>query len=575
MKQQELFGGPPAPAEPPTAPPAVVKAVEPLQRPEPAEPAWVRAPAPEGPPPPSAEPAAEPLPAWRRETPKKVEPRVLSVGELTRAIKETIEPRFTRVLVKGEVSGFRGPNVRGHLYFSLKDDVSAIDVKVWQTTAARIRFALKDGLQVIVEGSVDLYEASGRYSLIVQRIEPSGVGAMALAFEQLKAKLLAEGLFGPNRKKPKRALPVLPKRIGVVTSITGAALRDFLKVLHRRHPRLSVLVADARVQGDGAAGEIARAIERLGRQSVDVIVVTRGGGSAEDLWAFNEERVARAIFNCPVPVVSAVGHEVDTTLADHVADFRAPTPSAAAEALAPVLADLTLHLATQRARLRKAIERRIIDGHRELGHLEATLGDPRRGLSQHRLHLSESAERMRAALERTTRGRRDALAALSAALQRLRPQAQLLANRKALHQLAARLQSAGNVTLRREREGLTLWRERLQQVSPRPAAHAARTALKSVRGRLPMLMRAAVVREQAKLLTLQQRLDGLDPERVLKRGYAIVLLADGHALRSAGAVKPGQALTLRLGRGEVDVTVTGSRQTSYRAGRDDDKTGEG
>lgn len=519
---------------------------------------------------------AEPVPAWRREIEKKAEPKVLTVGQLTRAIKDTLEPVFGRVLVRGEVSGFRGPNVRGHLYFSLKDDVSSIDLKVWQTTAARLKFGLKDGLSVIVEGSIDLYEPSGRYSLIVQRIEPTGVGAQALAYEQLKAKLMAEGLFGPNRRRPRRPLPSLPRRVGVVTSISGAALRDFLKVLHRRHPRLAVLVADTRVQGDGAEQEIARAIRRLGKQAVDVIVVTRGGGSAEDLWCFNEEVVARAIFDCPVPVVSAVGHEVDTTLADHVADLRAPTPSAAAEAIAPVLADLQLHLATTRARLRKAVERRILEGHHQLGSLQAQLPDPRRGLSKRRLHLSELAEKMRANLERGTRDRRDALKALNLELQRLRPQAQLLATRKALHQLAARLQSASTLTFRRERDVLAHWRDRLQHVSPKPAAHAARGALKTVKARLPMLMKGAIGREKAALQALAGQLDALSPLKVLSRGYAIAFrAADGRAVRSAADVKAGDGLRIRLLNDEVDATVTGSRQSSYTPGRDDDKTGEG
>ncbi len=591
MKQQDLFGGQaPKPSEPTQAPAT------------PSEPEWVRAgPEPVAPPPPAlvrpppaAVPVPDPIPAWGREPVKKAEPKVLTVGQLTRAIKDTLEPVFGRVLVRGEVSGFRGPNVRGHLYFALKDDVSSIDIKVWQTTAARIKFALKDGLSVIVEGSIDLYEPSGRYSLIVQRIEPTGVGAQALAFAQLKAKLMAEGLFGPNRRQPRRPLPVLPRRVGVVTSISGAALRDFLKVLHRRHPRLSVLVADARVQGDGAAPEIARAIRRLGRQNVDVIVVTRGGGSAEDLWAFNEEIVARAIFESPVPVVSAVGHEVDTTLADHVADYRAPTPSAAAEAVAPVLADLQLHLATTRARMRKAVERKILEGHHQLGSLQADLGDPRRGLSQRRLHLSEAAEKMRAALERSTRDRREGLRVLSAKLQQLRPQAQLLATRKALHQLAARLQSAASLTFRREREGLGGLRDRLHQVSPKPAAHAALGALANVKARLPMLMKGAVARERAGLQKLSVRLpvqmkasltreravlqalegqlDALSPLKVLSRGYAIAFrAADGRAIRSAADVKPGDAVRIKLQSDEVDATVTGSRQTSYTESRDDDK----
>ncbi len=564
MKQQDLFGGSaPKPSEPvgkadPVAPPS--------------EPEWVRA---------GTTAAEKPVVVAAPQLPRpalpvlKSEPKVLTVGQLTRALKETIEPVFGRVLVRGEVSGFRGPNVRGHLYFALKDDVSSIDIKVWQTTAARMKFALRDGLSVIVEGSIDLYEPSGRYSLIVQRIDPTGVGAQALAYEQLKAKLMAEGLFGPNRKKPRRPLPTLPRRIGVVTSISGAALRDFLKVLHRRHPRLAVLVADTRVQGEGAALEIARAIRRLGRQNVDVIVVTRGGGSAEDLWAFNEETVARAIFECPLPVVSAVGHEVDTTLADYVADLRAPTPSAAAEAIAPVLADLQLHLATTRARLRKAVERRILEGHHRLGSLQATLKDPRRGLSQRRLQLSELVEKMRAGLERTTRERREVLRALNVKLHQLRPQAQLLATRKALHQLAARLQSAASFTFRRERDGLALWRDRLHHVSPKPAAHAARAALQTVKGRLPMLMGRTLVRERVALAALEGQLDALSPLKVLSRGYAIAFAsADGRAVRSASDVKPGDGLRIRLQEGEVDATVTGSRQTSYTARRDDDQSGE-
>ncbi len=540
---------------PPDEPPS-------LERPDPIEPPWARAspieeharPAPA---PPAAEP--EPVPAWRRAPAKRQEPKVLSVAELTRSIKETIEPAFFRVLVRGEITGYRGPNVRGHLYFALKDDAASIDVKVWQSTAQRLRFAIKDGLEVIIEGSIDLYEASGRYSLIVQRIEPSGVGALALAFEQLKAKLLAEGLFGPARKKPKRPLPALPRRIGVVTSVTGAALRDFLKVLHRRHPNLSVLVADTRVQGADAAPEIAHAIRRMGKQAVDVVVVTRGGGSIEDLWAFNEESVARAIFACPIPVVSAIGHEVDVTLADFVADHRAPTPSAAAEAIAPVLADLQLHLANQRARLRKAVERQLIDKHRELGHLEANLPDPRRELSQRKLQLSELAEEMRAALERQTRGQRDELRALNAQLQRLRPQAQLQATRRALQQLAARLQSAAHLTFRRQRNDLAGWRERLQHASPKPAAHSARGNLKTVRGRLPMLVRSAIAREKVALQSLNRRLNALDPEQVLKRGYAIALTPGGHAVRSADEVKPGEQLKIRLGSGELDVGVTATR----------------
>ncbi len=356
-------------------------------------------------PPAAASPARAPAAPQQAPKVRVATNRVLTVSELTRALKETIEPNFNRVLVRGEVSGFKGPNPRGHLYFALKDEFAFLDTRIWQSTAARMKFGLKEGLEVIAEGSIDLYAPAGRYALIVQKIEPAGMGALALAYEQLKAKLLAEGLFGDKRKKPRRPLPLLPRRIGVVTSVSGAALRDFLKVLHRRHPRLSVLVADARVQGDGAAIEIEGGIRRLARMNVDVIVVTRGGGSAEDLWAFNEERVARAIFDSPVPVVSAVGHEVDVTLADFVADHRAATrPSAAwPRHLAPVLADLELKLAQQHRRLHRAVERVVVGQRGSLNHLKARLGDPWRMLTQNQMHLSALGDRLVASVRKSHR----------------------------------------------------------------------------------------------------------------------------------------------------------------------------
>src|SRR6266851_3986114 len=270
------------------------------------------------PPPPATVPTSAPIAS-------KPERIIFTVGEITRDIKATLERGYARIWVRGEISGFRGANPRGHLYFSLKDSDACLDVKMWASAAQRLKFSLRDGLSVIAEGSIDLYEPQGRYSLIVQRIEPVG-----------------EGLLGDARKRPLRPIPFLPRRIGVVTSLHGAALRDFLRVLHQRHPRLPVLVCDARVQGEGSAGEVVRAMRRLARAQVDVIVLTRGGGSIEDLWTFNEELVARAIHACPVPVVSAIGHEIDFTIADFVADLRAPTPSAAAERLAPVLRDLEL-----------------------------------------------------------------------------------------------------------------------------------------------------------------------------------------------------------------------------------------
>jgi exodeoxyribonuclease VII large subunit len=507
---------------------------------------------------PAAAPQAEPprVPAWRQARPG---PRVLSVSELTGQLKDLIEPAFSRVVVRGEVTGFRGPNARGHLYFAIKDERAAIDVRVWASGAQRLGFALKDGLAVVVEGSLDLYAVQGRYSLIAQRLEPDGVGARALAFEQLKVRLAAEGVIGDARTKPRLVLPRLPRRIGVVTSVSGAALRDFLKVLHRRHPRLPVLVADARVQGDGAAREVKAAIEALSRTDVDVIVVTRGGGSVDDLWAFNEEPIARAIFAAKVPVVSAVGHEIDTTLADLVADVRAPTPSAAAELVAPVLADLELGLATARARLGRGVLKGLQERRTHLRALKGELGDPRRALSGQRLLLSDAAERMARVLRQRLRVAREGLARAGARLQQARPQALLAARRAALEALERRLLVAGQRGLRGERAQLARLSLALERTSPRPAAQQARQALGHQAGRLPSLARARVASERQRLLALTQRLDALSPLKVLGRGYAIVArVEDGRVIRCAGDARVGDAVRVRLAQGELTASVTGS-----------------
>src|ERR1051325_5088234 len=256
------------------------------------------------------------------------ERRALSVSELTAEIKILVENRFVDVWVEGEISNFKRHS-SGHWYFSLKDEGATLRCASFRMQNRLIRFTPEDGLSVRARGRLSLYEARGEYQLLVESLEPVGVGALQLAFEQLKRRLDADGLFDIGRK---RELPILPRTIGVVTSPTGAALRDIIRVLTRRNEAVNILIAPARVQGEGAAEEIAAAIENLNRQpEVEVIIVGGGGGSIEDLWAFNEERVARAIHASRVPVISAVGHETDFTIADFVADLRASTPSAAAE----------------------------------------------------------------------------------------------------------------------------------------------------------------------------------------------------------------------------------------------------
>lgn len=254
--------------------------------------------------------------------------RVYTVSELTEIIKLEIESSFPFLWVEGEISNFRR-HQSGHLYFTLKDEKAQLRAVMFRSEARQIAFEIKDGLRVVCRGRLTVYEPRGEYQLIVEIMEPKGKGALQLAFEQLKEKLRAEGLFDPQRKKK---LPLLPKKIGVVTSPRGAAIVDILRILERRFARLHILIYPVRVQGEGASDEIVEGIEYLSRQpDIDVIIVGRGGGSMEDLWAFNEEKVARAIFRSPVPIISAVGHEVDFTIADFVADVRASTPSAAAE----------------------------------------------------------------------------------------------------------------------------------------------------------------------------------------------------------------------------------------------------
>jgi exodeoxyribonuclease VII large subunit len=282
--------------------------------------------------------------------------RIWSVSELTAQIKDLLESQFQSVWVSGEISNFSRPQ-SGHCYFTLKDERAQIRAVLWRTAAMRLRFELEDGIEVVCQGDLDVYAPRGSYQLVVREIEPKGIGALELALRKLKERLSAEGLFDPARKRP---LPKFPRRVAFVTSPTGAAIRDFLEVLRRRFKGVDVLVVPTRVQGDGASHEIAAAIRLVNRLSepVDCLVVGRGGGSLEDLWAFNEEPVVRAIHASRIPVVSAVGHEIDVTLADLVADVRALTPSEAAELVVPAGDEIAGLLRHQQKRLLMALRRR-------------------------------------------------------------------------------------------------------------------------------------------------------------------------------------------------------------------------
>ena len=300
--------------------------------------------------------------------------RVFTVSELTRSIRGTLETKFGSVWVQGEISNYK-LHPSGHQYFTLKDQRAQISCVIWRDTIAPPRHALVDGAQVQVYGTVTVYETRGQYQLSVQILQPRGVGLLQAKFEALKRKLEAEGLFAPERK---RRLPKFPRRIGIVTSPSGAAIRDILNVLSRRAPWLQILINPVRVQGTGAAQEIAVAIRELALPnkafaSVDLIVITRGGGSMEDLWEFNEEIVARAIFHSAVPIVSAVGHEIDFTISDFVADLRAPTPSAAAELIVPDIIDLQRRIDGCTRALGRQLLNRVRDAQQRLDHARETL----------------------------------------------------------------------------------------------------------------------------------------------------------------------------------------------------------
>jgi exodeoxyribonuclease VII large subunit len=267
--------------------------------------------------------------------------KVHTISELTRKIKELLTKSFREVWVTGEVSNLTYHR-SGHVYFTLKDEDAALGCVIWRSAAGKLRFRIEEGSEIIALGDISVYEVRGNYQLVVVYAEPKGIGALALAFEQLKKKLAAEGLFDERHKKP---LPFLPRKIGIVTSPTGAAVRDMIRTILARFPNAHLIVHPARVQGEGAAGEIAAAIQTLNEMNeVDVMIIGRGGGSLEDLWPFNEEIVARAIFASAIPVISAVGHEVDVTISDYVADARAPTPTAAGEMVVPREEDLRLAL---------------------------------------------------------------------------------------------------------------------------------------------------------------------------------------------------------------------------------------
>jgi len=439
-----------------------------------------------------------------------------TVSELALAVKRTVEDEFQYVRVRGEISGFRGVHSSGHAYFTLKDNDAAIDAVVWKTTWPRLRFKPEEGMEIIATGRLTTFPRSSKYQIVIEQIEPAGAGALMALLEERRKKFAAEGLFAAERKKQ---LPYLPRIIGVVTSPTGAVIRDILHRLDDRFPS-HVIVWPVRVQGETAAAEIASAVAGFNAlldggpvPRPDLLIVARGGGSIEDLWSFNEEIVVRAVAASRIPVISGVGHETDTTLVDYVADHRAPTPSAAAEAAVPVRAELIAYVDDQGQRTRTVVRRQLLNSRDRLRAAAGELPRPLDLLNIARQRLDLAATNLTSSLRHLGQNKRLRFATAAA---KLSPQA-----------LAT--------DLRHARARLTPSAERLQ-----PA------------------LRRIIAQRGNDLASLGKLLDSLSYKGVLDRGFALVVDDQGHIVRSKSAVRPGQLLALEVADGQFGAAVSGA-----------------
>lgn len=433
---------------------------------------------------------------------------IYSVSALSQEIKNLLEGSFDFVWVEGEISNFRNPS-SGHYYMVIKDEKAQIRAVMFRPQARYLKFMPEDGMKVIVQGRVGVYEPRGEYQLVLDYMEPLGVGALALAFEQLKRKLADQGVFDESIKKP---LPFLPQKVAVITSPTGAAVRDFLKIIHRRFANIEIIVVPVKVQGEGAAEEMVEALETVnGELAVDVIVLTRGGGSLEDLWAFNSEALALAIRASRVPVVSAVGHEIDVTISDLAADFRAPTPSAAAELLVTEKESLKARIEQNRGRLGAALKA-FVFGRRDRLHLISRgLRDPRKRLADSWMDLEELHTRLSRVMELALKTRKKTLAGEARTL--------------ILHSPLSRIE-----VLRQKRD-----------------FHKRSLILLSLKKLKDLRMTVSLG---------QGKIASMSPLAVLERGYSITRkLPEGRVVRSCREVKEGDQVSVRLARGEVECRV--------------------
>jgi exodeoxyribonuclease VII large subunit len=488
------------------------------------------------------------------EFPLKTARRVaINVTQLVRMVRETLEANLDEYWVVGEVSNARlAPS--NHFYFTLKDARSAVSAVMFNAAYRRLRFRIEDGMEILVRGRINLYEARGALQFYAEEIEPRGAGALQIAFEQLKQRLGAEGLFDDARKRP---LPFLPRTVGIVTALGGAGLRDMLRILLDRCPNLHIIVRPARVQGQGAAAEIAAAIGDLNADGrAEVMIAGRGGGSLEDLWAFNEEVVARAIYGSAIPVISAVGHEIDYTIADFVADLRAPTPTAAAQMVVPEKAELRRRVEETAATLAGAIESAVAAQRREVEHFNARLRDPHNLIRQARQRADEAAAELGAAVEGRIEDTRRRVRELGARLGS--PLALVRERRLQASRLALRLAQTLSARTNPLRLALAEISPRLAETNLRTAIAVRRTRIETLVRRLETAIGSVVEMRRIRLGGIGKQLDAVSPLKVLDRGYALVVMRrDGRVVADAGAVEIGDELDIRLKRGRLSARTIG------------------
>ena len=438
-------------------------------------------------------------------------PAIFTVSRLNQTVRLLLEREVGQVWISGEISNFTQP-ASGHWYFTLKDDTAQVRCAMFRNSNRRVTFRPQHGQQILVRASITLYEPRGEYQIIVESMQPAGEGLLQQKYEQLKAKLAAEGLFDQQSKQP---LPSPAHCVGVITSKTGAALHDILHVLKRRDPSLPVVIYPTAVQGEDAPGQIVRAIALANsRQECDVLIVGRGGGSLEDLWSFNDERVARAIFASQIPIVSAVGHETDVTIADFVADLRAPTPSAAAEMVSRNQLELLRQLQSGQQRLEMAMDYYLANRTRRFTQLE------------HRL-------------------------------QQQHPQLRLARQQTVLDRLRQRMTYAMDTQLKRSGQRQQRMTQRLNQHSPQPRIHRAQNRVQQLEYRLAQLMSARLSATRERFGNTVTHLEAVSPLSTLARGYSVTTATDGNVLKQTKQVKAGDLLTTRLADGWVESEVKG------------------